>query len=643
MEYGQWIKILRAVNADGDLNQDNIIEKIRKELKAADLVVYEKWRKANFSVNHFFCYYCSSNSHYEPLLKLAIQIDCVKIVEVLIDKGVGVNSLLNGNKDTPLSLAYFWRRAEIIKVLIDKGADVDTSGNGRRLLVQAAEHGYIDILNILIDKWVDVNIDTFDMRLGKCTPLILAAEYGHGGVVKALIDNGADVNKAGLDGWTILLSAFKKGHFKGGYRESYRDVVKALIDKVPDVDRAVPDLHKASGKWTLLLWAAENGYIDIVEALINKGADVNKISQGRYTPLSLAAQYGHVGVVRILINNGASVNVNLTNWTHSPIHNASYGGHKKVVELLLEGGVDVDAMEGDCETTPLLSATYKGRKEVVELLLKKGADVNKADKHGRTPLSWAVSEYKIDVCEPIVNHITKLEADGLYVSPENLQLKAEIMPKIEVSIFLYNHEPLLINVLPPHYLWKTLDEIKAFLEENREKLKVKLGVHEKPLIDFVDFKDVAVRHTPRLELCAAVSAVIKNNASSGNLGNPSTKQLQQLVNFCSSSVDEQVPQLASETTGTIEHISASDSEHGEVSEGDSTKILVSDQKIGIQNNNQQPSKPSAAAPRSEKRTIIAASVLAIAGVALGITIAVYLEIVGGWSLLSYCCCNHILL
>ncbi|WMT85008.1 hypothetical protein NMD99_03290 [Wolbachia endosymbiont of Listronotus oregonensis] len=67
------------------------------------------------------------------------------------------------------------------------------------------------------------------------------------------------------------------------------------------------------------------------------------------------------------------------------------------------------------------------------------------------------------------------------------------------------------------------------------------------------------------------------------------------------------------------------------------QLEVSDQKIGIQNNNQQPSKPNAAAPRSEKRTIIAASVLAIAGVALGITIAVYLEMLAVGVAVGVCC------
>ncbi|WP_353269999.1 hypothetical protein [Wolbachia endosymbiont (group A) of Myopa testacea] len=76
---------------------------------------------------------------------------------------------------------------------------------------------------------------------------------------------------------------------------------------------------------------------------------------------------------------------------------------------------------------------------------------------------------------------------------------------------------------------------------------------------------------------------------------------------------------------------------GRLQPENSVEALATDQKIGIQNNNQQPSKPNAAAPRSEKRTIIAASVLAIAGVALGITIAVYLEMLAVGVAVGVCC------
>ncbi|MFP3030623.1 MAG: ankyrin repeat domain-containing protein [Wolbachia sp.] len=647
---------LKKINALSDLSVDNIIEKIISEIKTQ----YEAG-KIWSDIDKNWSYAARFNVNYKwfndkTLLHYAAEGGCEKVIDALIKNGANIE-VEDKEKNTPLHRAAKNGYIDIVNTLIGNGADVNkVTIYGRTPLYLAVAEGHMDIVNTLIDKGADVNKAGED---GK-TPLYLAAVYGYINIVNTLIDKGADVNLANLDIWAILLLALKK---------NYPNVVKVLIGKVPDVDRAVPDFLKKTGKWTLLLWAAENGhkdvvdalidkgadvdkvseagwwsplhlaaargYVDIVEALINKGADVNKISQGRYTPLSQAAQFGHVDVARILINNGANVNGGYS--THLPIYSAIHGGRKEVIELLLEKGADINATEGGDGATPLLSATYKGRKEVVELLLKKGADVNKADKYGRTPLSWAVRKHKIDVCEPIVNHITKLEADGLYVSPENLQLKAEIMPKImseiERKIFLYNHKPLIkVFQQKGFYFWYKLDEIKAFLEENREKLKVKLGVREKPLIDFVDFKDVAVRHTPRLKLCAAVSAVIRNNAPSRNLGNLSNKQLQTVGQSCSSSVDEQVPQPVSETTGTIEHISASDSEHGEVSEGDSTKIPVSDQVNDIQNNNIRPS------PRSEKRSklpIVTAS--ALAGIALGVAIAVHLEMLAVEIVVGACC------
>ncbi len=150
---------------------------------------------------------------------------------------------------------------------------------------------------------------------------------------------------------------------------------------------------------------------------------------------------------------------------------------------------------------------------------------------------------------------------------------------------------------------------------------------KKHLTDFVDFEE---RHVPRLKLYA-FAGVIKNKII--NESNSSSKH-QTIDQACSSSVDEQVSQPVSETTGTIEHISASDSEHGKVSEGGSTKILVSDQENDIQNNNIRPS------PQNEKRSklpIVTASVLAVAGVALGVAIAVHLEMLAVGIVVGACC------
>ena len=71
----------------------------------------------------------------------------------------------------------------------------------------------------------------------------------------------------------------------------------------------------------------------------------------------------------------------------------------------------------------------------------------------------------------------------------------------------------------------------------------------------------------------------------------------------------------------------------------SVEALATDQKIGIQNNNIQPSNPSDAAPQNAKSKlpVIAASTLAITGVATGIAIAVYLEMLAVGIAVGACC------
>jgi ankyrin repeat protein len=54
--------------------------------------------------------------------------------------------------------------------------------------------------------------------------------------------------------------------------------------------------------------AAMLGRNDIVKALIESGADVQKKGQFGYTALHAAAQGGHLDVVQALVRYGASVN-----------------------------------------------------------------------------------------------------------------------------------------------------------------------------------------------------------------------------------------------------------------------------------------------------------------------------------------------
>jgi ankyrin repeat protein len=79
--------------------------------------------------------------------------------------------------------------------------------------------------------------------------------------------------------------------------------VQALLAKGAEVDA------KDNGGMTPLMWASEEGHLDVVQALITNGADINaKTFENGMTPLMWASEEGHLDVAQALITKGADVN-----------------------------------------------------------------------------------------------------------------------------------------------------------------------------------------------------------------------------------------------------------------------------------------------------------------------------------------------
>ena len=133
--------------------------------------------------------------------------------------------------------------------------------------------------------------------------------------------------------------------------------------------------------WT----AAKTGNIEAVKQHLAAGADVNaKDGIGGTTPLHKAAHFRRREVVELLIDKGADVNVKGTGGL-TPLHIAKT---KEITELLITNGADVNA-KSNGGGTPLHQAAGNSHKEVAQLLISKGADVNAKTKRGETPLDQA--------------------------------------------------------------------------------------------------------------------------------------------------------------------------------------------------------------------------------------------------------------
>jgi len=254
---------------------------------------------------------------------------------------------------------------------------------------------------------VDIDIDDAELYL-KC-----AVEEGRPDAVQLCLDQGASVNCQFKDDlYTPLHTACSTSPNEDGVNaalgsggehnkpnnaqsknnnnaicthEGSMQVLELLLEKGAD--------GNACNKWreTPLLIAANNGHKAAVEALLKHGADPSLCSEAGWSALTFAAHKGYGDIVELLLDDGAPVNCRVTEDSSTPLHKACAGskpGHLEAVKLLLESNADVHALNKWRET-PLLTAANHGQGGAVKLLLRAGADPCKCTDTGWSPLSIA--------------------------------------------------------------------------------------------------------------------------------------------------------------------------------------------------------------------------------------------------------------
>ncbi|KAH8744416.1 hypothetical protein F5882DRAFT_455073 [Hyaloscypha sp. PMI_1271] len=126
--------------------------------------------------------------------------------------------------------------------------------------------------------------------------------------------------------------------------------------------------------WTDLALASYLGLtLTVEDVLREEGADVN-VQGGYYgTALRAASAGGYQDIVQILLDKGADVNVRSGSYDGTALQAASAGGYQDIVQILLDKGADVN-VQGEYYGTALQAASRGGHKEIVQKLLDKGAE-----------------------------------------------------------------------------------------------------------------------------------------------------------------------------------------------------------------------------------------------------------------------------
>ena len=144
-----------------------------------------------------------------------------------------------------------------------------------------------------------------------------------------------------------------------------------------DIKRGVPPIFAA----------IQNNLNNMLQKLLDEGADVELKNKFGTTPLGFAIYHNDDKLVETLLRHGANPNVIDGNGLYSPLSEACVANKTSTVKLLLNYGADVNYQYNKSETA--LTVATKGCKhfELVQLLLEHGANPKLTDSYGQDTIS----------------------------------------------------------------------------------------------------------------------------------------------------------------------------------------------------------------------------------------------------------------
>lgn len=245
-----------------------------------------------------------------------------------------------------------------------------------------------------------------NVRYSHSSALLWASLYGHEPVVRRLIDHNADVNT----------TTIHRGP-RRGFRRT-KNVMRIMADAL---ERAEKRSNCVTSLASPLVHAAAGGYVDIMEMLIQHGADIHATTlintnttlrkpkrltpcHCLSTPIMTAANHGHVPAIKLLLHHGVDINVPQAA-CNSPLSLAAIHGHIPAVRTLLHHGADVNTIRRG--TTPLVKAIQANQLEATRIFITEGnADLTITSHHPQlfTPIFWAVSQNNPAIISLLLNH-----------------------------------------------------------------------------------------------------------------------------------------------------------------------------------------------------------------------------------------------
>ena len=333
-----------------------------------------------------------------------------ELASMLLYAGANLGAKTRIGGYTPLHLAAQVGNASVIAPLIAAGAPVAAATTtGATALMQASHAGSADAVRMLLENGADPNVK--ELANGQ-TALMFAAAADRVDVVKLLLSRGADIAITSRVEDFAALTMTNDADQNGVPRPAPARPAGAGPE-VPGVTRGFNynELIGKHGGLAALHFAARQGALPTIEALIKGGANVNQRGAGdKTTPVLVAAINGHFDTVSYLLDNGADPNLPSDGGV-SPLYaviNVQWQprsfypqpraylqqkiGYLELMTKLLDKGADPNARTNrntwftqynfdllrtdDSGASPFWRAAYASDIAAMKLLISRGADPN---------------------------------------------------------------------------------------------------------------------------------------------------------------------------------------------------------------------------------------------------------------------------
>lgn len=355
-------KLRRAIKA-GDVNQ------IREILTVVpvDVRLYRDWTPLHTAVKsgnkdvvaailELGAPIDATTEMHQTPLDIALQLQHKKIVQFLRNKGARCGAEIS------LHHAVAAGNLKAVKKHLAAGADINQLRDGELPLGIALGYRHWDIAKFLLNRKCEVT----KTQAGKKTPLHIAAACGAPAfLLSKMLKLGAQIDSDDDCSYTPLFHAAESG---------YREIVDWLLDHGADVTRG-----HVNGS-TPVYCALRGGDEELASHLIDRG--------GKST-LHQAVQANNLARARQKLNAGADANNEKDeHFLNTPLETAIWRDSPDMAMLLLEYGADPN-LPGHNGDTPLHEAVHAGSAKMVKLLLAHGANPDIPNAQGDTPIELA--------------------------------------------------------------------------------------------------------------------------------------------------------------------------------------------------------------------------------------------------------------